>query len=579
MLVLAAVPFVVPALPTPAPSLIWWTTYALDKVRPYDTPPARRNSSVELEAARNEFESFQVVLRADSQDVKGMDIDVSDLKGPGDAVLPKKNIAVYFERFLNLRQPSNLEGKAGEWPDPLIPRIDRYANEKRNAFPFKLSNGRNQPIWIEVYVPRTTPDGAYRGTVSVWINEKRDTIIPVKLQVWNFTLPSTSSLRNSFGFNGISALRQHVGRYTDDTDVYRFTHLYQKAALWHRVSIHGGSMLPPAVRFTDGKLQVDWTLLDEELGPFFDGTVFGDDEPLPGARATSAELRNSNQLANDDQRVLYFRQFASHFREKGWIDRLFNYLWDEPEHENFNEMLRRGRLVHSADPDIKNLVTAPLHANWAGIIDIWTPLVNCFAPKAGFDKYCDEMATRDRYSDEISKGRSLWWYQSCSSHGCNIVGGEYFRGWPSYMIDHSGVANRIMQWMAWKYDIKGELYFNMNEAYSKKQDAWNDVYLFGGNGDGTLVYPGRPRTIGGTTDIPIESIRLKHIRDGLEDYEYLLMLTKVTGSAVTMQFVDSLVTNPYMYQRDPVKLYEVRHKIGEVLSRQGKVTDNLQFEK
>jgi hypothetical protein len=53
--------------------------------------------------------------------------------------------------------------------------------------------------------------------------------------------------------------------------------------------------------------------------------------------------------------------------------------------------------------------------------------------------------------------------------------------------------------------------------------------VFGGNGDGNLFYPGRPEgydgsedsVIGGRTDIPIESLRLKRIRDGREDYEYL----------------------------------------------------------
>jgi chemotaxis methyl-accepting protein methylase len=89
--------------------------------------------------------------------------------------------------------------------------------------------------------------------------------------------------------------------------------------------------------------------------------------------------------------------------------------------------------------------------------------------------------------------------------------------------------------------------------------------LHGGNGDGTLFYPGRPRNIGGKTDIPIESIRLKLIREGLEDYEYLAMLSKNGGSDVTGRFVSQLVTNAYTFDRDPAKLYEVRREIGSRL--------------
>jgi hypothetical protein len=73
-----------------------------------------------------------------------------------------------------------------------------------------------------------------------------------------------------------------------------------------------------------------------------------------------------------------------------------------------------------------------------------------FAFKPGNLNNCDQQV-------EQPKLPNLWWYQSCASHGCNMVGGDYFHGWPSYMIDVDAVANRIMQWLTWKYDVKGEL--------------------------------------------------------------------------------------------------------------------------
>jgi hypothetical protein len=328
-------------------------------------------------------------------------------------------------------------------------------------------------------------------------------------------------------------------------------------------------MIPPPVRFSAGKILVDWTDYDKELGPFLDGTVFGPADPLYGAKATTIDLSMNRSLETDRQKILYLRAFASHFREKGWFDRLFNYLIDEPKPVDFDKLLRDGRLVHFADPKLKNLVTAPLHTDWSGVVDIWTPLVNCFVLKTGFLPFCGATVQRDEYAGELSKGNKLWWYQSCASHGCNTVGGEYFRGWPSYMIDNTGMANRIMPWLSWKYDIHGELYYNIAEAYAMSEDPWETVYLFGGNGDGTLVYPGRPAIIGGKTDIPIESIRLKLIREGLEDYEYLVLLSKSAGTAETKRLVDGLVTNAYTFERDPAKFYEMRRKIGEELNEPG----------
>jgi hypothetical protein len=176
------------------------------------------------------------------------------------------------------------------------------------------------------------------------------------------------------------------------------------------------------------------------------------------------------------------------------------------------------------------------------------------------------MVDRTTYSPELSKGKQLWWYQACSSHGCYIVGGEYFRDWPSYMIDHDSVRNRIMEWITWKYGIQGELYFATDEAYGGKTDPWQDVRLFGGNGDGTLFYPGTPDVIGGKSHIPIESIRLKLIREGLEDYEYLMMLSRAVGPKRAQEFVSRLITNTYTFNHDPKMLYQVRADIARELT-------------
>jgi len=84
-----------------------------------------------------------------------------------------------------------------------------------------------------------------------------------------------------------------------------------------------------------------------------------------------------------------------------------------------------------------------------------------------------------------------------------------------------------MEWMSFTYDLQGELYFETTMAYYLG-DPWVTQAAFGGNGDGTLFYPGTTARIGGQTEIPVEALRLKAIRDGMEDYE-LLNLAKTLG--------------------------------------------------
>lgn len=541
----------------------YWTTHALIKVRPHDAAPRDASQSVALRAARNEFEPFQVVLQTNGGVVEDVDVAAGDLAGPGGATIAGRHITVYLERYINLAKPSSVEGAAGEWPDALIPRVDRYFGEKRNAFPFRLEPGRNQPVWVDVYVPERTPLGLYTGQMKLLVKGVVEAAIPIKLQVWDFSLPSTSSLPNSFGFNGAMALKEHLGRYTNDSDLLRITQVYAKAALLHRISIHGGSMAPPRM----GESQrIDWSNYEKEMGPFIEGKVLGADDPLPGARLTAMEARLPSELP-DDARVAYLAQWVEHHHRKGWQPRLFYYLWDEPNEQLFNKVAQLGRVSHRV-PGIRNLVTVALTPRLQSVTDIWVPLINCFENKPGFPPYCPETVPREAYDGEQRAGKNVWWYQSCASHGCNTTGGEYFRGWPSYMIDVGAISNRIAQWLAWKYKIEGELYFNMDEAYLRKPNPWEDVALFGGNGDGTLLYPGKPAVVGGSSDIPIESIRLKLIREGLEDYEYLALCARRGLSEFAQHTADALAPRLYRWDTHPEALYAARAKLGERLSRQ-----------
>jgi hypothetical protein len=551
----------------PPQPLAWWTTHPLAKVRPFDPIPIVPVKTVALYAGRNEFEPFQIILRAKSKDLSGVDIEFSDFRSLDGAEISRKNVTVYLEGFVNLKRPSSIEGGEGLWPDPLIPRVDRYTHEARNAFPFTVQRDRNQPLWADVFVPATARPGKYTGSAHISLGGMALFSVPIDLTVWRFTLPSTSTLKSSFGLSGINLLKQHSGRYTNDADLHAITGLYTKAALLHRISTHGGSMQSPKFSHRAGKMQVDWREYDAEVGPYLNGVAIPEGEPLYGARATSAELRTPKDFETEDQEKSYWTEWTRHFQREGWGDRLFLYLWDEPASGDFPAVLKRGRVSAQAEPRLRNLVTVPFTRKLEEVVQIWVPLVNCLELKPGYDDFCEETPPLSAYAGQTQPGKSLWFYQSCASHGCNIVGGLYFTGWPSYMIDIPGAANRVMQWVAWKFRVEGELYYSMNEAYGQDNDPWENVRLFGGNGDGTLFYPGRPSRIGGQSDIPIESIRLKLIREGMEDYEYLALLAKLDGRQSADRYADRIVKAPYLWESRPEVFLKVRQELGESLDR------------
>ncbi|MFN7131097.1 MAG: DUF4091 domain-containing protein, partial [Myxococcales bacterium] len=248
----------------------------------------------------------------------------------------------------------------------------------------------------------------------------------------------------------------------------------------------------------------------------------------------------------------------------------FIYAKDEPSPEELPEVREFARLVRRADRDLRVLVTASLDPSLEGLTGIWSPNINCL-----FDRplatYCTSTVPLTKYGKARKSGARMWWYQSCGSHGCgeqealDASARRYFRGWPSYMVDHDGPLNRAMGALAYRHGIEGELYFNTVEAYHDgkggRGDPWKSVRRFAGNGDGTLFYPGTPERIGGKTHVPVESLRLKHIRDGLEDYELLTLARSVGLQKEADALASSLAPQPFEITRDWRKWEDGRRKL------------------
>jgi hypothetical protein len=513
---------------------------AMVKVRPGDAAPAGTGAA--LSAAANEFEPFQIVIDGEATGATGVSASVSDLVGPGGAVIPAAGIMLYREGLYNVAVPSNSEGAVGPWPDPLVPGVDAYFSETRNAFPFDVPAGELRAVWVEVFVPPGTPAGEFTGAVTVSGEGLTETAVDVNLLVRGFELPSTATLKSAFGVRW-NVCAAHLGSYEacGDVGIEDYLVLYGRAALDHRVSLEAVIYYGP-----DG---ADWSRFDSRYGPLLDGTA---PTRLAGARQTTIRM-----MGDDSQ----LQAWHDHFEAEGWLDRLFDYTCDEPPMGcDWSEIPVRAAPVHTAG--IRTLLTTNIAEltshDLLDDIDIIVPVVNHLHDKGG-------SSTRPDYDAFLASGagKELWMYQSCMSHGCGDgcveTTDDYFTGWPSTMIDVSAMQNRAMEWISFIYDVGGELYF---ETTYDLPTAWDDQCDFSGNGDGTLFYPGTPARIGGTSHIPVESIRLKLIREGMEDYEYLHTLCGLGDCEMARAEAGALFAAPYESDAaSPADLYAARSRI------------------
>jgi hypothetical protein len=508
--------------------------------------------SVELGAARNEFEAFQVIVTGPA---KGVSARVEALQGPGRI----DDVKLYREELINLAHPSAIDGGTGLWPDALVPDVDDVVGEKRNAFPFDVNAGESRAIFVDVHVPKDAAPGVYSGAVVVSSSDG-DAKIPVSLEVWDFELPSTSSLRTAFGLS-YPVIQQGHGVSGDD--ISRVRARYAQLGLDHRISISG---------ITDDGFNNDLSHFDRFYSDVMNGTAA---TRLPGARLTAVKY------VGDRNSVDVHKTWAQHFRANGWMDRLFDYVCDEPPLTcQWSDIPGRAKAAHDADPEFKTLVTTQIwDADAHGAtdsIDIMVPLVN-------FTDYRPPSGNGDqvyKYADFASKpGKEMWMYESCVSHDCGgtvnynapTAYDQYYTGWPTYVIDANATRNRAMQWLQFLEGSKGEVYYETALAYA--HDAWSNQWDFNGNGDGTLFYPGTPSRIGGQTHIPVASLRLKMIREGMEDFEYLKLLSDLGGKDDATKIARDLFPTAWQTDVDPAKLLAARKELAsKILERTGKPT-------
>jgi Domain of unknown function (DUF4091) len=529
-----------------------WVAPAAQKIRPNAQPPAGATAAAKLAAAKNEFEAFQVVVTGQAASVS---MTIENLSDGAGHTISGRDVVLYREALINVPSPTGGDGAAGMWPDALIPDVDPIAGEKRNAFPFDVPANESRAVLVDIHAPQSTPAGKYVGTLHVMGGVTQD--VPVELTVWDFEVPSTSTLRTAFGmaWNGPCMGHGDAGCGGGDAD-QALRARYVQAALDNHVSIHQ----PYFTSTVDTSGNENWGIFDQYSARFLDGTA---DMRLKGAKLTSVSV-NGAPNAN------VVRGWSNHFKAKGWTaTTLFDYVCDEPPLTcQWSDIPGRIAQVKAGDPNMPTLVTTTTwDAQSHGVsgIDLFVPVINFVEGKPG-----TELA-----SDQRSKfGADTWWYQSCMSFGCSGVGGGLDgsgeTGWPTYAIDSDATRNRAMEWLSFSYDMQGELYYEVTMSFFGG-DPWVNQTAFGGTGDGTLFYPGTTSRIGGQTEIPIESLRLKGIRDGMEDYELLNLAKQLGMGDQAKAIAQGVYPKTYQATTTPAALDSARAELaGLILHALGK---------
>jgi hypothetical protein len=483
---------------TPTANYFIWTESSLKKVA--KTDPAQTLQPVSIRAARNEHEAFQIVLRGDQTAIKAVTVTPSDLKS-ATGLIAASNVKVHLPYYINL------------------PHYSRYVADPLPLYkgPFDLQAGQTQPLWIDVYVPKTAPSGDYTGSISIASTNGKTFDVAYTLKVYNFTLPDESKLTTQFDFyDYYMAPKEGV--------------TYGSAAcrtLWKQ---YYEFLLERGI--STAAFPVD-DFMSAEAAAY-----------MKDPRLTSFRIPESN---NATVQKRYFDQIKAN----GAWGKGFCVMPDEVYDKTSYDLAKsKAAFYRSIDPTAPTITTyytatppwaAPQHTTdiLAGYISIWCPISG-----HAFEE--------DRLAVRRALGEKVWTYVCTNPDGVT----------PNFFLQDPAMSHRIIAWQCYFHQASGWLYWHSN-YWADVSDPWTDICtgkvidprLYG---EGSILYPGKVHTgVAG----PVSSIRLEVFRDSLEDYKYLWLLEQKIGRAGVMTYVKQLITDWWHYNQSPATFESVRDQI------------------
>jgi len=484
--------------------------------------------SAEIVAARNEYEPLRVIIHAGAQALADVRVEASDLTGPAGRIAAA-NVVLFREHYVHVFEPSRAsQAPTGWYPDALIPMAGGDREARYPPAPMRVEPGMNQGVWGDVFIPRDAAPGEYSGTITVTAHGAPLRSVPVKVRVWPFTLPDEIAMRSNFGSLGGRLARQ-LGMDAGSKEFAAVEDAYIDVLLAHR-----------AIPSSLGNIWPQWTP---------EGGI--DDRGSGDRLRAMIEDRHVNSLCvpflyrtEPEKCRAYLRDMAEYLRRKGWLNRAYIYMEDEPNNaEQYETVRRQGALIRESG--IKRMCTEQTvtsNPEWGtlyGAVDIWCPL------------WCLYDETTARQRQEL--GEEIWTYTAlCQGSGTA----------PFWQIDFAPVHFRAPFWVSRHYGVKGFLYWS-SIYWPPERDPWTrphfrDRYW----GEGMLLYPGKDAGLSG----PVPSIRLKLIREALEDFEYMTLAARQGHQAEVDEIVDGLARSFSDWSRSPEAYMAARAKLAALIA-------------
>ncbi len=470
----------------------------------YNMP--EHKGKVELFGIRKEYLSGQFVIHA-VKDISDVTIRIGGLRNEiTGKVIPSEHLNWNFVGSIPMSTDAPNQPKhVLERPAPA-----NYPDYLKQADRLNLKSKKYLPVWLTVFIPVDSDEGEYVGDITITCKQG-ETSIPIMVRVYPLTLPDKHHLKIAEWYSTTGFSKFHGINEIYSETWFKMLRKYAENMAEHRQNVFQNPASSVKISKDEGgNLEFDFTNFDKvadifwkygkmdfmETGELF---RFGKEGGWGGSEIVPAKFRvkvpnNDTLIVMNGENVLpaLLPAIESHLRQRGWLDKTYFHVKDEPSLHNAKAYNNAASYVHKYAPDLKRM-DAIETTDVLDNIEIAIPKLDAFTFwYPSFKEYLDKQKIE------------LWFY---------TVGIFQASLLPNKTLDMPLMDSRLMHWLNYKYDATGYLHWGWN--------AWtDDPYEEVGKhlGDGWHVYP--------IKDGVLNSLRWEQMRNGIQDYEYFVMLEK-----------------------------------------------------
>lgn len=564
-------------------------------------------SKASLHSARGEYISFQLALtRLNDSTLENISINMPSFKGDSGDIHVKPEL--FLEWSVNVLTPSTGYPVAslnkGWYPDALIPlkdiQYDSSLVHGRWTYPLwlpdfnnRIENQRTMIIWVDQFIPfeyGSARPGKYSSEITVTIKGETKKI-PIDLEVWNFAIPNENRLKASLQEEGFLSSMDEKS----ELEVYQ---LFKR----NRIGLMDPTYQPELLSKKGEKMRIGWGRFDKRLKKYLTGEAFtvkygyengpGYGEPLEtfmlpfdvyGKHNTPGwpDTGNPDVERNQENSAIYvdaIKQVRSHLQpmidaRKTEIIVYLNGLDESYFQEALDRMVYFGNLFKQYYPETNFRIDG-------GYSDSAIEYVHKSIKAWGSHTINYDIDKVRKYQE---MGIKDWLYGPLlyESKVNSWVGSSTF-------LDLPLLNERAISWSCWKYNTYSWISWGIGVGGKNgwyDPETWKDAYKHGADSDPVYTYKkinGSALLMYAPGIVPnvnqyCPSIRLKAIRNGVQEYEYMRLLSErdknkarvneVVNGIIRRPFGEKSIGNLDVWSYDAEKWDEGRIRLGEMINQ------------